>query len=193
MRPMTPPEAQGTRQTAEAPAAPPAVSVCVPAAETLRKRAQFLKAASARRQGTAGFLLAGPRPARWHARRRRRLHRLEEDRQCGVAQPRQAPPARSRPRGAARASPTPAGTMCWSPGRRRPSRAPTPTFCADLEIALRQIHGSPGQAMTPLAHILALPVRAYRLLLQPLGRPRLPLSAHLLAPMQWRRWNVTAG
>ena len=54
---MTPPEAQGNRHIAEAPGAPPAVSVCVPPAETLRKRAQFLKAASARRQGTASFLL----------------------------------------------------------------------------------------------------------------------------------------
>ena len=54
---MTPPEAQGNRHIAEAPGAPQAVSVCVPPAETLRKRAQFLKAASARRQGTASFLL----------------------------------------------------------------------------------------------------------------------------------------
>ena len=54
---MTPPEAQGIRQSAEAPAAPPAVSVCVLAITTLAKRAQFLKAASARRQGTASFLL----------------------------------------------------------------------------------------------------------------------------------------
>lgn len=49
---MTPPEAQGTRQTAEAPAAPSAVSVCV-----MKTRPEFLKAASARRQGTGSFLL----------------------------------------------------------------------------------------------------------------------------------------
>jgi ribonuclease P protein component len=49
---MTPPETQGQGIAAEAPARPPAVSLCV-----MRKRADFLKAASARRQGTAGFLL----------------------------------------------------------------------------------------------------------------------------------------
>lgn len=68
---MTPPEAQGNRHDAEAPAAPPAVSVCPPPARppqparyvrhgvlnVLPVRADFLKAASARRQGTASFLL----------------------------------------------------------------------------------------------------------------------------------------
>lgn len=46
----------GTGDTAEAPAAPSAVSLC-PALTTLQKRADYLRAASARRQGTAGFLL----------------------------------------------------------------------------------------------------------------------------------------
>lgn len=70
---MTPPEAQGDRQSAEAPAAPPAVSVCpqadpapqAAAPPTRRKRpipviqirADFLKAASARRQSAGSFLL----------------------------------------------------------------------------------------------------------------------------------------
>ena len=64
---MTPPEAQGDRQSAEAPAAPPAVSVCPDAvAPSPRKpspipvipiRADFLKAASARRQSAGSFLL----------------------------------------------------------------------------------------------------------------------------------------
>ncbi|MBA3909341.1 MAG: ribonuclease P protein component [Rhodobacter sp.] len=49
---MTPPESQGQGSNAETPSASPAVSLCV-----LRKRADFLKAASARRQGTDGFLL----------------------------------------------------------------------------------------------------------------------------------------
>lgn len=49
---MTPPENQGHGIAAEAPAGSPAVSLCV-----LRKRADYLKAASARRQGTGGFLL----------------------------------------------------------------------------------------------------------------------------------------
>ncbi len=56
---MTPPEAQGTRQSAEAPEAPPAVSVCVAAGklQIMKTRPEFLRAASARRQGTASFLL----------------------------------------------------------------------------------------------------------------------------------------
>lgn len=49
---MTPPESQGQGKIAEAPAASPAVSFCV-----LAKRADFLKAASARRQGVGGLLL----------------------------------------------------------------------------------------------------------------------------------------
>jgi ribonuclease P protein component len=49
---MTPPETQGQGIAAEAPAGPPAVSLCM-----LQKREDFLKAASARRQGTNGFLL----------------------------------------------------------------------------------------------------------------------------------------
>ena len=49
---MTPPETQGQGIAAEVPAGSPAVSLCV-----LTKRADFLKAASARRQGTGGFLL----------------------------------------------------------------------------------------------------------------------------------------
>jgi ribonuclease P protein component len=49
---MTPPETEGQGRSAGSPAGSPAVSVCV-----LRKRADYLKAASARRQGTNGFLL----------------------------------------------------------------------------------------------------------------------------------------
>jgi ribonuclease P protein component len=49
---MTPPENQGQGTIADAPEGSPAVSLCV-----LRKRADYLKAASARRQGTNGFLL----------------------------------------------------------------------------------------------------------------------------------------
>ncbi len=49
---MTPPETQGQGNAADAPLRPPAVSLCV-----LQKRADYLRAASARRQGTNGFLL----------------------------------------------------------------------------------------------------------------------------------------
>ncbi len=79
---MTPPEDTGQGSTATAPGVPPAVSLCVPdtgidastesgtdngtgkacTLETLRNRPDFLRAASARRQGTGGFLLqARPR------------------------------------------------------------------------------------------------------------------------------------
>lgn len=63
---MTPPGDLDTGSTAAASGASPAVPVCAPPAmariETLRKRPDFLKAASARRQGTASFLLqARPR------------------------------------------------------------------------------------------------------------------------------------
>jgi ribonuclease P protein component len=51
---MTPPEMQGQGTNAEASAAPPAVSLCL---KTLQNRPDFLRAASARRQGTGGFLL----------------------------------------------------------------------------------------------------------------------------------------
>ncbi len=49
---MTPPVNHGQGHSAEEPAGSPAVSLCV-----LARRADFLKAASARRQGTGGFLL----------------------------------------------------------------------------------------------------------------------------------------
>ena len=57
---MTPPEEPGQGITAEAPVAPPAVSLCVKdrlPLHTIRLRADFLRAAQARRQGTGGFLL----------------------------------------------------------------------------------------------------------------------------------------
>jgi ribonuclease P protein component len=49
---MTPPENQGFGNVAESPLGSPAVSLCV-----MERRADFLKAAAARRQGTNGFLL----------------------------------------------------------------------------------------------------------------------------------------
>lgn len=50
---MTPPEATVQGQKGLGAETPPAVSVCL----TLTKRADFLRAAQARRQGTTGFLL----------------------------------------------------------------------------------------------------------------------------------------
>lgn len=57
---MTPPEEAGQGITAEASVAPPAVSLCAEDRhdlQTIRLRADFLRAAQARRQGTGGFLL----------------------------------------------------------------------------------------------------------------------------------------
>lgn len=51
---MTPPEMQGQGSDAAAPTASPAVSLCL---TTLQNRPDFLRAASALRQGTGGFLL----------------------------------------------------------------------------------------------------------------------------------------
>ncbi|PJF10390.1 ribonuclease P protein component [Pseudorhodobacter sp. MZDSW-24AT] len=51
---MMPSEDTGQGNAAEAPDAPLAVSLCI---STLRHRPEFLRAASARRQGTGGFLL----------------------------------------------------------------------------------------------------------------------------------------
>ena len=57
---MTPPEAEVTGETAKVAQMPPAVLSCAGgkvALSVLRHRADFLRAASARRQGTAGFLV----------------------------------------------------------------------------------------------------------------------------------------
>lgn len=51
---MTPPKEPGQGKAAEASDAPSAVSLCI---GTLRFRPEFLRAASARRQGAGGFLL----------------------------------------------------------------------------------------------------------------------------------------
>ncbi|MBK5946098.1 ribonuclease P protein component [Rhodobacter veldkampii DSM 11550] len=60
---MAPPEAPVTGFEGRSAGSAPAVSVCaLYPLETLRKRAEFLRAAQARRQGTPGFLLqARPR------------------------------------------------------------------------------------------------------------------------------------
>lgn len=61
---MTPPDADVAAHRAGATDAAPAVSSCpavTPAIETLRRRADFLRAARARRQGTASLLLQARR------------------------------------------------------------------------------------------------------------------------------------
>ena len=57
---MTPPEMQGQGSDARTSAAPPAVSLCAQGSfelSTLQNRPDFLRAASALRQGTGGFLV----------------------------------------------------------------------------------------------------------------------------------------
>ncbi len=54
---MIPPEELGLGVTAVPPTKPPAVSVCAVVIETLKNRPDFLRAAAARRQGTASFML----------------------------------------------------------------------------------------------------------------------------------------
>lgn len=56
---MTPPEADVTQGIPGVTDAPPAVLVCLPSASltVMRLRADFLRAAAGRRQGTGGFLL----------------------------------------------------------------------------------------------------------------------------------------
>ena len=59
---MTPPEETGQGIAADVPVFPPAVSLCpegsgLDSLKTLRTRPEFLRAASARRQGTGGFLV----------------------------------------------------------------------------------------------------------------------------------------
>ncbi|MFZ1338534.1 MAG: ribonuclease P protein component [Paracoccaceae bacterium] len=139
---MTPPEAQDARQTADAPAAPPAVSVCVPAPETLTRRAQFLKAASARRQGTASFLLQA---------RNRRDGTLgvgvgfTASKKIGNAVFRNR--AKRRLREAARAVLPGLAHSGWDyvlVARPQATIArPYADLLQDLETALRQIHGKP--------------------------------------------------
>lgn len=51
---MTPPKEMGQGITAEAPVTPSAASLCL---TTMKTRPEFLRVASARRQGTGGFLL----------------------------------------------------------------------------------------------------------------------------------------
>ncbi|WP_372839164.1 ribonuclease P protein component [Phaeovulum sp.] len=60
---MKPPEAPATGPEGREPGSAPAVSVCAngPLIETLQNRPDFLRAASARRQGTPAFLLQARR------------------------------------------------------------------------------------------------------------------------------------
>lgn len=138
---MTPPEAQGTRQSAEAPEAPPAVSVCVTAGKLLilKTRPEFLRAASARRQSAASFLLQArdrkdgdPRVQVGFTASKKTGNSVIRSR------------AKRRLREAARAVLVPQGRPGWDYVLvARPGATVTRVFAdllADLETALRQVH-----------------------------------------------------
>src|SRR5690606_5479066 len=92
------------------------------------------------------------------------VHLFEEARQRGRPQPRQAAPARDRPRHPAPSRPPRLG-LC---PRRPPRGDGGPRFRRDegRPHARTRPHPRP-EGMSPLAHVVALPVRAYRLILSP--------------------------
>ncbi|MDW4549748.1 ribonuclease P protein component [Defluviimonas sp. D31] len=137
---MTPPEAPVQGQIGRGTETPPAVSVCL----TLTKRADFLRAAQARRQGMPGFLL--------QARQRRENEpggaaiRIGYtcSKKLGNAVARNR--AKRRLREIARAVLPTQGQPGWDYVLvGRPEATATRDFAlmrADLERALRQIHGT---------------------------------------------------
>ena len=137
---MTPPEETGQGIAAEAPEAPPAVSLCV---TTLKTRPEFLRAASAKRQGTAGFLLQ----ARVRNDGDPRLQvGFTASKKIGNAVARNR--AKRRLREIARAVLPRFGQPGWDYVLvARPGATITRAFSdllSDLELALRQIHGRRG-------------------------------------------------
>ncbi|MGP3698357.1 ribonuclease P protein component [Rhodobacter sp. NSM] len=134
---MTPPEAGGTGSNAASAGSPAASALSGP--EVLRKRADFLRAAQARRQGTPGFLL--------QARRRDAEGGIRVGFTCskkvGNAVTRNR--AKRRLRALAREVLAAKGYPGWDyvlvgrPGAT--VERPYAALLADLERALRQIHG----------------------------------------------------
>jgi uncharacterized protein len=132
---------------------------------TLNKRRDFLRAASARRQGTPGFLLqARPRDPSEPCEGARVGFTCSKKRVTGCcSHPRKTALARNCSPDFARSRARRLGLCaCGPPYCHRDTR-----LCADAGRFKACAGSRAYDAMTPLAHLIAIPVRAYRLLLSP--------------------------
>ncbi len=156
--------------------------------EALTKRADFLRAARAPQVAMPGFIL---QMRTWHRTRHRpacRLYLFEEGRQRGGTQPCQAAAARNCASLALHGVRDADYVLI---GRRGgDSRPPFAQLQRDLRKALQQL--ARPERHDPAGPILALPVRAYRLVFSP-GSVTTAAISRPAAPMRWRRLKSMAG